>query len=399
MALNSSVHVRKLKTPKRNYKWLATFKEGEKVRKRYFILKGDAEKFREDKEKVAKEHGTEVFITAAERAVVAETREALAEVGLSLREAVALAVERSTKLKKSCTIAELIGSLQAEKRAEGSSRRYLDDLRSRLGRFSNDFGDRQAGGIEAQEITDWLAALGLSPLSQTNYRRVLVTLFAYGKRLKFCTDNPAEDAMKPKLKETPIGILTPAETLRFLTACSAEILPAMAIGLFAGVRDAELNRLDFADVDLESGFITVSADNAKSARRRLIPIRPALKAWLAPHGLKTGKVWVKNGRKLMERARLKGGFGTAAMASKLGIEVDPGNLKPWPSNAARHSFASYALADYQDAAKVALELGHADSRIIFSHYRELVKPAEAKEFWGIRPPKGHGKIIQMKATA
>ena len=80
-------------------------------------------------------------------------------------------------------------------------------------------------------------------------------------------------------------------------------------------------------------------------------------------------------------------------------EVDPSLLKPWPQNAARHSFASYGLAAEQDAPKIALELGHSDTAIVFQHYRQLVKPAEAKMFWSIRPPKGHNKIVQMAATA
>ena len=49
-------------------------------------------------------------------------------------------------------------------------------------------------------------------------------------------------------------------------------------------------------------------------------------------------------------------------------------------------FASYLLADTQDAARVALQLGHSESRTLFAHYRELVKPEEAKAFWRIYCP-------------
>jgi hypothetical protein len=51
----------------------------------------------------------------------------------------------------------------------------------------------------------------------------------------------------------------------------------------------------------------------------------------------------------------------------------------------RHSFASYHLAHFRDAAKLALELGHTDQVLIFRHYRELVKPDEAAKYWNIRP--------------
>jgi hypothetical protein len=43
------------------------------------------------------------------------------------------------------------------------------------------------------------------------------------------------------------------------------------------------------------------------------------------------------------------------------------------------------LAHFRDAAKLALELGHTSQKLIFQHYRELVKPAEAAKYWDIRP--------------
>lgn len=60
-------------------------------------------------------------------------------------------------------------------------------------------------------------------------------------------------------------------------------------------------------------------------------------------------------------------------------------LKKWPSNALRHGFASYHLAKFEDAAKLALALGHADQELIFRNYRELVTPNQAAKYWDIRP--------------
>jgi integrase len=59
--------------------------------------------------------------------------------------------------------------------------------------------------------------------------------------------------------------------------------------------------------------------------------------------------------------------------------------KPWPSNGLRHSFASYHLAHFRNAALLALELGHTNQEITFRHYRELVTPEAAKKYWNIRP--------------
>src|SRR5207244_7130138 len=59
-------------------------------------------------------------------------------------------------------------------------------------------------------------------------------------------------------------------------------------------------------------------------------------------------------------------------------------ITEWPDNALRHSFASYHLAHFKDAAALALEMGHTDSGMIFNHYRQLVRPKEAERYWKIK---------------
>jgi hypothetical protein len=58
----------------------------------------------------------------------------------------------------------------------------------------------------------------------------------------------------------------------------------------------------------------------------------------------------------------------------------------WKHNALRHSFISYRVADIQNVAQVALEAGNSP-QMIFKHYRELVRPAAAKEWFAIVPPE------------
>ena len=96
-------------------------------------------------------------------------------------------------------------------------------------------------------------------------------------------------------------------------------------------------------------------------------IQDNLAAWLEPYIGRTGNVCPPNLRKLLEADRTNAG------------------LKKWPSNGLRHSFASYHLAHFQDAAKLALELGHTSQSLIFRHYRELVKPVQAAKYWTIQP--------------
>jgi integrase len=65
------------------------------------------------------------------------------------------------------------------------------------------------------------------------------------------------------------------------------------------------------------------------------------------------------------------------------MPVAASTISVWPDNALRHSFASYHLAHFKDVEGLALEMGHTDTKIVFQHYRELVRPSEAKAFWSI----------------
>ena len=154
-----------------------------------------------------------------------------------------------------------------------------------------------------------------------------------------------------------------------LSACSNTILPAVAIGLFAGLRASEIARLDWSSIDLDRRFIEVAAKKSKTAQRRLVTISENLHSWLAPFAQESGPV-----RPLLPTT-YQWNFRKAAHAA---------GISP-PPNALRHSYASYHLAAYQDAAKTALQLGHTESRTLFQYYRELVKVEDAKAFWQTFP--------------
>src|SRR5439155_15445876 len=83
-----------------------------------------------------------------------------------------------------------------------------------------------------------------------------------------------------KTKEEEIEIFTRAEMAMVLSTAEERMVPFLAIGAFAGLRSAEILRLDWSKVNLETGYITVDASVAKTNSRRLVPITPNLKLWL-----------------------------------------------------------------------------------------------------------------------
>jgi len=151
----------------------------------------------------------------------------------------------------------------------------------------------------------------------------------------------------------------------------------LTIGAFAGLRDAEIKRLDWSEVDLARGHIEVKAAKAKSARRRIIPIQPNLAAWLLPYSGMTGPVVPVGYRGKLERVR------------------KAAEITRWPNNGLRHSFASYRLAAIHDAPRVASELGHTSPQMLYSTCRELVLPEEAERYWKIAPAADAANVVSF----
>src|SRR5262249_50858509 len=155
--------------------------------------------------------------------------------------------------------------------------------------------------------------------------------------------NPVAGATKAKVTSSPPGILTVDEAARLLEAATPDVLPYIAIGLFAGLRSAELERLDWSEVDFESGLIEVTAQKSKTASRRFVPMQDNLRQWLLKLHKHAGNVTPFGFAYLVAQARKRAG------------------INEWPSNALRHSFASYHLAHFNDINTLTLQMGHTNT--------------------------------------
>ena len=369
----------------KHYKWardkyVVEGRENGNRSRKFFETKAEADSHAKQKnielENFGREHAE---FPERLRIMAQECAAALREFGETLEDATRYRIAHLKSTKKSCTVAALVDELLVAKKADGASLRYLADLGYRLTHFATTFGEQTVATITSAMIDDWLRALNLSPISRNNYRRVVITMFSFAVQRGYAIDNPAERTAKSKVLGDAPGILTVQQTARLLEAAPPELLPYVAIGAFAGLRRAELQRLDWKDVNFADGLIEVTAKNAKTARRRFVKIQPNLRAWLIPVRKHSGTVAPDDFRRQFDAARVAAG------------------IMEWPDNALRHSFASYHLAHFKDAAALALEMGHTDSGMIFEHYRQLVKPQDAARYWNIRPAKVSKKIVPIAA--
>jgi integrase len=359
-------------------------REAGKRKRSFFEAKEPANAFAAFKNAELNRNGAEhaEFPTAL-RVMAQNAVEALKPFGKTITDAVQHYVAHLKASEKSCSAKQLVDELIAAKEKDGASVRHLSDLRSRLNIFAEKFNDQVVATITTKEIDDWLRSLKVSAVTRNHYRRLLVLAFNFAVKGGYAASNPADATDKAKERDRDIGILTITQSARLLESATPDVLPFVALGLFAGLRRAEIHRLDWCEIDFESGLIEVTAQNSKTAQRRFVTMQPCLREWLLPVRKHKGNVTPG------ETFEFRQAFDQARTAA--GIEE-------WPDNALRHSFASYHLAHFKNAATTALELGHHDSRITFAHYRELVRPKEAEPFWQIKPAPV-SKVVQLTSRS
>jgi integrase len=360
---------------------LRAFKKGRK----FFKTRAEAEAEALRQRTLLERHSREaVGLSQREMSDFIHARKKLAEYGETINDAVKFRVDHLDRVRRhGITVAQLTNEVIEAKRRDGRSRVYLRDLRYRLARFVQDFKDRSIAGITVDELDDWLRALPYSPQSRTNYRRIIGLLFGYAEGRGIIDRNPIPRTAKPRLIDKAPEIFKVDELRALLEAATRttpDVVPMLAIGAFAGLREAEIQRLDWHEIDLARGHIEVKAAKAKSARRRIVPIQPNLAGWLRPYAGLTGRVVPAGARRKLDRVRKESG------------------LARWPQNGLRHSFASYRLAAIHDAPRVSAELGHTSPQMLYSTYRELVLPEEAERYWKIHPAVDAGKVVAFAGT-
>ena len=158
-------------------------------------------------------------------------------------------------------------------------------------------------------------------------------------------------------------------------------MPFLAIGAFAGLRSAEIERLDWSEVHLKDRFIEVTAAKAKTASRRIVPMTENLAKWLAPHAEKEGRmVPFDNVNKQISWLVEDTNTGLKKAAKEEGKNPEKFKAAAGKKNALRHSFISYRVADIQNVNQVALEAGNS-AAIIFKHYRNWCALRRRRSGW------------------
>ena len=338
-----------------------------------------------------------ITLTSADRSAYLRARQLLDPLGIPIEAAAAQFVEAKRLLGDSPlsqavefyvkrhptkipprAASDVMEEMLAAKLGDGLSKMYLRHLRYDLEKFTGRFHGN-IGSIAGTEIDGWLRDLNVAPRTRNNLRNSVQTLFSYAKARRYLPKDHDELEAVPLAKDRDgeIEVFTPDELEEILACADQRLIAFLTMGAFAGIRHAEIQRLDWKDVHFEAGIIEIRAAKAKTASRRTLPILDNLRQWLTPYREASGPVCVYR-NVASEIIRL-----VREINARREERKEKGTFA-WKHNALRHSFISYRVAAIQNMAQVALEAGNSP-QMIFRHYRELVRPADAAKWFGILP--------------
>lgn len=293
--------------------------------------------------------------------------------GATLTDAVTFFLSHAQPAGGLRTFNEIAGEFLRSRKAMGVRPRTYVQYESYLRVLGEEFGDEPISQITRSDLEDFFTESAWGPRTRLNYIVTLSTLFTFAQDRDYCPGNPAAKIERPILEDRPVGILKVKDAVALLKSVLANkraMVPAVAIGLLAGIRRSELVALDWSEINLAQGTIEVRGSKAKTRQRRIVHICDSLKQWLTPLARQTGGVTVS------KRDDVWG--------DHLRVLVEKAGLTDYPHNGLRHSFGSYHYELHRNEQLTASEMGNSPA-VIFRHYRNLVNPADAKLYFSITP--------------
>ena len=268
------------------------------------------------------------------------------------------------------TLAVLNEMLESKRRA---NRReiYIRSLRYYLTRFAAHCPILTT--ITTAEVEAWLAKQGGSRHNRYTWLNRITTIFAYARKREYVEKNPCDKIERGTVEHRVPRILTPAEANTAYAACPQVSRAWVVLCLWCGLRPSEAARINWEDINLERGTVTVRISKVRRFRivtlpeRAVVmlgrlhpfPIPPTKSVCIAPH-----ETTLRRAKKRMREAL---------------------NFERWPQDIMRHTAASYHLAVTGDVGKVATALGNSP-QILLTHYNGVASQEDATEFFKVTPP-------------
>ena len=249
------------------------------------------------------------------------------------------------------------------------------DLRSYISRFLQlaPFADTPLHCIRTEECRELLEThFNISPHVFRKAQSAMHSIFAYGRRRRWCEYNPTEGIDLPPVQEKTLKPLTLPQIRALMRACSGSSLkqmePAVRLMLWCGIRPTEAQRLRWGDIDRRERCVYIEPHISKTGGARAVPLRGGACALLrerhAADELIAPRDWQRLWCALRHRAK----------------------LLPWRQDTLRHTFASMHLKNFHNLGLLQEEMGHSSINLLRTRYLNLrgISTADAAQFFRMR---------------
>lgn len=304
-------------------------------------------------------------LSAAE---IEQARQAIALLppSVSILDAVRDYLQRQGPARVEMLLSEAAEEYIANKEALRLRPAAIRSARAQARRLAKGFPEQIVSSLTLSGLESWLAGLKQNPVTRNNTIRDISGFLNWCVARGYAATNPAS-GLEEAMTDATLPVIYPVETveayLRHLEGAAPTIIPSAVIGFFAGVRVEEMDRM--TSDNIMGNTIHVTPADSKTRQFRLIEMEPNLCAWLEAYPFQ-GPI-APFGPKVLAKARKAAG------------------LHPWLHNVMRHSFATFHLAKYRDAARTAHDLGHPNANLLYSTYRTLAARADGEKFFNILP--------------
>ncbi len=348
----------------------------------------------------------------------------LEPLGIGLLEAVQRFVTAELKDRESVAIETAIAEFRAAggdpitkegvKAQKSKNRKWSDSqataYRLRGEKLIEAFPKRMISTITGEELRKHLEATTGGAGSYNQALRLVRAIWRWSAKppRKWCDIEAVAHLEGQDSVSGEIGVLSHTQALAVMRAAETylpETVPAFAIALFTGMRQAEIDRLTKSDVTSEG--ITVPAVSAKTKRRRFIQMPEPLAVWLKRYPVGDSVTPADWRRKQIAVRRLAGFKVWSDLVPRLGLKptdddkyeaAPPSDLPEWPDNALRHTAATVSIALGKPIETLTFEHGHVGGlEMLRRHYIGALPKAEAIAIWAIEPKPKRAKKAAKKA--
>lgn len=315
----------------------------------------------------------------------------LEPLGIGLLEAVSRYVASEKQRLASKPIAEAVAAFRsqgASKWSESQSKAY----RLCGEKLETAFPERLISDITGEELAKHLNDITSGPGAFNQSVRLVRAIWRWCAKAprQWCDPTTVDQLEAKETVAAETETLTATEARRLLDTAAKyfpDTVPAYAIALFSGLRQAEIERLRPCDISKRG--ISVAASSSKTKKRRFIKMVEPLADWLeaypaADHVCPPN--WERKDRAVRRLAGWAVWSDIVPSIDKKQKAAPPTTLPAWPANALRHTAATVAVALGKPLEALIFEHGHSGGvAMLKQHYLGHMPPDEAAEIWAIRP--------------